>query len=106
VEKQLFEERDEGGEAFEREALGAEVARLDDLFEEIGAGEELEGPGWVEVLRLVAWIFHALLDPGTAGLVGDVHELDGQGAGIVAACFVGMFVVGEGLGDGSRVASR
>ena len=37
--EELVEERDEGGEAFEREALGAEVALLDDLLEEVGADE-------------------------------------------------------------------
>ena len=35
----LIEERDEDGEAFEGEALGAEVALLDDLLEEVGADE-------------------------------------------------------------------
>ena len=33
----LIKERDQGGDAFEREALGAEVARLDDLLEDVGA---------------------------------------------------------------------
>ena len=40
--EQLVEEGDEGGDAFQREALGAEIARLDDLLEEVGAGEEVE----------------------------------------------------------------
>ena len=35
----LIEKWDEDGEAFEGEALGAEVALLDDLLEEIGADE-------------------------------------------------------------------
>ena len=34
-----IEERDQDGEALERKALGAEVARLDDLLEEVGADE-------------------------------------------------------------------
>ena len=37
--EELIEKRDEDGEAFEREALGAEVALLDDLLEEVGADE-------------------------------------------------------------------
>ena len=37
--EELVEERDEDGEAFEREALGAEIALLDDLLEEVGADE-------------------------------------------------------------------
>src|SRR5882757_7901332 len=35
----LVEKWDEDGEAFEREPLGAEIALLDDLLEEIGADE-------------------------------------------------------------------
>ena len=35
----LIEKRNEDGEAFEGEALGAEVALLDDLLEEVGADE-------------------------------------------------------------------
>ena len=38
----LVEEGDQDGEAFEREALGAEVARLDDLLEEVGLDEPFE----------------------------------------------------------------
>ena len=40
------EEGDEGGEAFEGEALGAEVAGLDDLLEEVGAEELGEDVGF------------------------------------------------------------
>ena len=39
VANDLIEERDEDGEAFEGEALGAEIALLDDLLEEVGADE-------------------------------------------------------------------
>ena len=41
----LIEKGDEDGEAFEREALGAEVAGLDDLLEEVGADELREDAG-------------------------------------------------------------
>ncbi len=49
--EELVEKGDKGGEAFEREALGAEVALLDDPLEDIGADEAGEdvclvnGPG-------------------------------------------------------------
>ena len=43
--EELVEERDEGGEAFEGEALGAEVALLNDLLEEVGAEEAGEDAG-------------------------------------------------------------
>ena len=40
--QQLVEEGHEGGDAFEGEALGAEIARLNDLLEDVGAGEQVE----------------------------------------------------------------
>ena len=74
-----IEERNQNGEAFEREALGAEIARLDDLLEDVGAdklGEDvlLVGSG----RRLL----HALLQPLALLRAGNVHELGGDGAAV------------------------
>ncbi len=56
----LIEKWDEDGEAFEREALGAEVALLDDLLEEIGADELGED---VVLIGLRCGLLHLLLQP-------------------------------------------
>ena len=70
----------------DREALGAEVAGLDELLEGLGAGEQVEDAPLVEARRLG---LHALLDPAPALRIGDVHELDADGAAVVAAGVVG-----------------
>src|SRR5258705_6532939 len=51
----LIEKRNEDGEAFERKSLGAEVALLDYLLEEIGADELGEDV-------LLIWLWRGLLD--------------------------------------------
>ncbi len=38
----FVDQRDEGGDAFEREALAAEIALLHDLLEDVGADEQVE----------------------------------------------------------------
>ena len=58
----LIEKWNEDGEAFERESLGAEVALLDDLLEEVGADELGEDVGLV---GLGAWA--ARFDPAATG---------------------------------------
>ena len=83
VVKSLVEKRDEDGEAFEREALGAEVALLDDLLEEVGADEVGEDAGagrWCGRGGAVA--LEALLDPCALLGRGDVHELGADGAAV------------------------
>ncbi len=105
--EELVQERDEDGEAFEREALGAEVALLDDLLEEVGADEIGEDAWLLEeavggglIRRNVA--LEALLDPGAALRRRDVHELGADGTAVVAARLLGGGAVrgwrGEGFG--------
>ncbi len=103
--EELVEERDEDGEPFQREALGAEVALLDDLLEEVGAdeiGEDAllvdEAVGGGLIGRDV--FFEALLDPGAALWRRDVHELGANGAAVVAASFLGGGAIGSGRGKG------
>ena len=98
--EQLVEEGDEGGDAFEREALGAEIARLDDLLEDVGAGEQIAG--CAAGRRQAEPDFEALRDPLAAFAVGDVHELRADGAGVEAAGLGGEFVVEVELGKGQR----
>ena len=38
----FVDQRDERGDAFEREALAAEIALLHDLLEDVGADEQIE----------------------------------------------------------------
>ena len=92
----LVEEWDEDGEAFEREALGAEVALLDDLLEEIGADELGED---VVLVGFGCGAFDLLLQPLALFGIGDVHELDGEVAAVVGARFGGDVAFG-GRGDG------
>ncbi len=99
--EELVEEGDEDGEAFEGEALGAEVALLNDLLEEVGADEGGEDAGGGDGGGGVR--FEALLDPGALFGRGDVHELGANGGAVDAACGegVGGVVVGKvGYGEG------
>ena len=45
----FVDQRNEGGDAFEREALAAEIALLHDLLEDVGAGEQVEDASLVLV---------------------------------------------------------
>src|SRR6185437_15121386 len=103
--KELVEERNEDGEAFEGEALGTEVALLDDLLEEVGADEVGEDAGLLEEtvgsgLAGRDVLFEALLDPGALFGRRDVHELGADGTAIVAAGFPGIGAVRSGRGEG------
>ena len=92
----LIEKRNEDSEAFEREALGAEVALLDDLLEEIGAEELGED---VVLVGLGGGALDLILEPLALLERGDVHELDGEVAAVVAAGLGGDVALGD-LGDG------
>ena len=84
----LIHQRDQGGHAFERKALAAQIALLQHLLEEIGPDQLVEHPLLVHRgLRP----FHALLDPAPPFRVGDVHELRADGAAVDAAGFFGEF---------------
>jgi hypothetical protein len=93
------EEGNECGHAFEGEALGAEIAGLDDLLEDVGAGEEVEDVILVYGRR---GGFEALGEPFASISVGNMHELRADGAAIDAAGVRDVFVVEVELGDGQR----
>jgi hypothetical protein len=97
--QQLVEERDEDGEAFEREALGAEVARLDDLLEDVGADEVGED---APLGGRRGGLLDLVLEPLALLVVRDVHELGGDGAAVVGAGLVGQLALGHGLGERLR----
>jgi hypothetical protein len=94
-----IEERDEHGEALEREALGAEVAGLDDLLEDVGADEIGEDVCPVGRGR---GLFHLLLQPLPLRGVGNVHELNADAAAVECACLGREFTFGRGRGEGLR----
>ena len=92
----LIEKRDEDGEAFEREALGAEVAGLNDLLEDVGADEvgkdvRLAGSG----RRLL----HLRLQPLALCGVDDMHELDADAAAVDGAGLGRELAFGRGRGE-------
>ncbi len=95
----MIEEWNEDGEAFEREPLGAEVALLDGLLEEVGADELGEDVGLV---GLRGGALDLILQPLALLERGDVHELDGEVAAVVGAGFGGGVAFGD-LSDGERL---
>ncbi len=106
--EELIEKGDEGGEAFEREALGAEVAGLDDLLEEVGAHEAGEDAGLGGRVCGCGRSFELLLEPLPLLGVADVHELDADGGavdGSSVACGV-AFGCGRGKGLGREVLAE
>src|SRR5260370_709287 len=67
-----IEQRNQRGNAFEREALGAKIARLQNLFEKIGANQTLKD----FVLINWAWrSFEPLNDPAAAFRPRQIHQI-------------------------------
>ncbi len=97
--EQLVKEWDERGDTFERKALGAEVARLDHLLKDIGAGQQLQDVVLVDGSRCC---FKPRRNPFPALAVRDVHELRTDGAGVNAAGLSNKFVFEVELGQGNR----
>src|SRR4029077_9910362 len=90
----------------ERKTLGAQIARLQNLLEKIGANQALQG---LFLIDLGLRPFHALSDPAAAFRLGKMHEFGADGAAIDAAGFYGGFA-GEafevGLLEGAEKAER
>ena len=107
----LGEERDEGGHAFEREALGADVARVERRSK---SSARSSCSSMRRASTGGAGDLHALGDPGAPLRVGDVHELDGDRAAVERRAARGLVAaqrelrVRRGLRrpSGSRSASR
>src|SRR5258706_2043948 len=87
IEK-FIHQRNQRGDAFEREALTAEVSLLHDLLEDVGTDEQVENALLVFLRRIG---FHLLVNP-TATFGGiDVVDLDTDGAGVDSAGFARVF---------------
>src|SRR5260370_8968016 len=76
---------DDCGNTFQRKTLRAEVARLENLFEQIGANQAFENFSLVD---LKLWSFDALGNPLAPLRLQQVHELRADRAAIDAAGFL------------------
>ena len=72
--------------------FGAQITRLDDLLEEVGADQLRENKCLV---RLGGLLLHPLLQPLPLLGAGDVHELRGNGSAIIAAGLCRRFALGR-----------
>ena len=77
----FVDQRDERGDAFEREAFAAEIALLHDLLEDVGADEQVENALLVLFCNLETCDgFHLLVNPAAAFGGVDVVDFDADGA--------------------------
>ena len=97
VVQNLVQKGNQDGDAFEREALGAEIARLDHLLEEVGLGQPFQNLALVRHRRR---LLHALLDPFPPGRVGKMHELDPDASAVIALGLVGFLALEVQFGNG------
>jgi hypothetical protein len=84
-------QRQQGCVAFEGEALGAQVALLHYLLEDVRANQQFQN---VLLVHGHGLRFHAFLDPPPAFDLCDVHELDAHRSAVDIACLAGEFTVG------------
>ena len=106
----FIDERDQSGDAFEREALAAEISLLHYLFENIGADEQIENALLVffRNLETLGRRFHAVENPLAALGTIDVIDFDADGAGINCAGLAGVFAFALQFGSftGSEKTER
>ena len=93
----LHQERDEGRQSLDGEALVADVPGLQQLLEGLGPDQVLEDVAGVELRRIG---LHALRHPRSAVRIGDVHELGGQGAAVPGPGLLDTFALGGEVGVG------
>ena len=103
VEK-FIDQRDQRGDAFEREALAAEIALLHDLLEDVGADEQVEDALLVFFCNLetLSGRFHLLINPAAAFGSVDVVDLDADRGGVDGAGFAGVFAFDLQFGSDAR----
>src|ERR1700751_1109706 len=81
------EERNERCDAFERKTFGAEIARLENLFKQVGANQAREN--YVAIGFRTGGL-HALSNPAAAFGLEQVQEVRADGAGVDSASGVGV----------------
>ena len=92
----LIQQRNQRGVAFQRVTLGADVARMNGLLENIGAHQLVEYPIAVDSIILLR--LHALFDPAALFGIRNMHEFDADRAAVNAARLVGDIAVDVQLG--------
>src|SRR5438552_17715033 len=80
-------------DTFQRKALGAEIARLQNLFEKVGANQTLED---FMLINLARPGFESLGDPAAAFRLRQMHEIGADRITVNAAGFRGGFA-GQGI---------
>src|SRR5580704_4086798 len=100
----FIDQRDQGGDAFQREALAAKVALLHYLLEDVGANEQVEDALLVffRDLETLGWRFHLLVDPAAALGIVDVVNFYSDGGGVDGAGFAGVFAFELQFGSYAR----
>src|SRR6185437_3973506 len=92
----FVQKRDQRSNAFEREAFGSEITRLDYMFEQVRSGEQLED---VLLVHRRSIGFEALLNPLSPCRIGNVHELGANRAAVTATRFVGEITLNIEFGN-------
>ena len=86
----FVQQRQERSVAFEREALVAEIARLQRLLKQVRLDQQVKRQFMFDML---GFAFQTLLDPAPALWIGNVHEFRAHAPAIDAARFPGPFIV-------------
>ena len=97
--KNFIDQRDQGGHAFQRKTLVAEIALLQYLLEQISPDELVQ---YVFLIDCRLRTFQAFLDPAASYRVGDVHELSADCSAINPASLLGQFAIRAQLRMGHR----
>src|SRR5260370_39246599 len=102
--EKLIYQRYQRVDAFEREALAAEVALLHDLLEDIGANQQIKNPLLVffRHLGIGSRRFHLLVNPTAALGRVDVIDFDSDGGGVNSAGFAGILAINLEFGSDAR----
>src|SRR5258708_5041230 len=90
--EKVVHQRDQSRDAFEREALTAEITLLQDLLKNVGADQQIENSLLVffRNFGIGGGSFHLLVDPAAAFGSVDVVDLDSDRAGVNGAGFAGV----------------
>src|ERR1700761_6119786 len=82
------EEWNECGNSFQRESLGPEITRLNDLFEDVGTNELRE---YERLIGSRRDLLDVLLEPLPLFRAGYMHKLCGNGSAVITARLFGNF---------------
>src|SRR5579872_210418 len=92
----FIDQRDQGRDSLEREALAAEITLLHDVLKDVSTDEEIENPLLIFLRRLR---LHAFEDPTPPLGSVEVVDLNADGARVDVAGLVGVFAVSFEFGS-------